>query len=598
MPHRHAARRPLRTGIVATLVAAAAVGVPAVVGGIAHADPAFTESLLHLKVQVGPAGNQTCDVVGLLVTPTVASPANRVPAILTTNGFGGDYTGQVPFAEQQAALGYVVLSYSGLGFGGSGCKITLDDPDWDGVAASQLVSYLGGASGIAFTDAAHTTPAPVLDVVKRDVVDHLGHLSTNDPRVGMWGGSYGGQVQFAAAAVDPRIDVLNPQITWNDLSYSLGPNNTNQTSGVSTGNPGVVKINWGLGFSASGIFAGVQYAQNDPSRLIGCPNFTTFVCPALVTAGTTGYFQPDAVAQLRHASVSSYLSRIRIPVLLDQGQVDTLFNLNEAVATYQALKAQHTPVAMLWREQGHSGGTPSAAGLAYENGRIQAWFDHYLKGLNVSTGSSFAYYRDWTGTFAEAGTYPIGTNRSYYLSSGHSLTTNLFGIRKDTQSMITLPAGVPSSMNGLDALGDVVPVPDLPDGNTLGTYVYWAGPTLTSPLNVVGSPVLNVKLTAPTAALTSVTPAGQLVLFAKVYDVAPDGSRSRINGLVAPVRIPDPTKPVKITLPGIAHQFAPGHRLEIMLAGGDVNYRGGVLATPVAVTTGSAAQSLVLPVVP
>jgi hypothetical protein len=34
-----------------------------------------------------------------------------------------------------------------------------------------------------------------------------------------------------------------------------------------------------------------------------------------------------------------------------------------------------------------------------------------------------------------------------------------------------------------------------------------------------------------------------------------------------------------------------------MLAGGDANYRGGLLATPVTVTTGSAAQTLTLPVV-
>ena len=28
----------------------------------------------------------------------------------------------------------MVISYSGLGFGGSDCKITLDDPDYDGKA--------------------------------------------------------------------------------------------------------------------------------------------------------------------------------------------------------------------------------------------------------------------------------------------------------------------------------------------------------------------------------------------------------------------------------------------------------------------------------
>jgi hypothetical protein len=35
------------------------------------------------------------------------------------------------------------------------------------------------------------------------------------------------------------------------------------------------------------------------------------------------------------------------------------------------------------------------------------------------------------------------------------------------------------------------------------------------------------------------------------------------------------TRTVRIALPGIAHQFAAGHRIEPMLAGGDVNHRGG-----------------------
>jgi ABC-2 type transport system ATP-binding protein len=359
-----------------------------------------------------------------------------------------------------------------------------------------------------------------------------------------------------------------------------------------------VKVNWGLGFSAEGIFDGAQNATTDPNRLIGCPNFVDFVCPALVTAGSTGYFWPYDVTRLRHASVSSYLPTIKIPVLLDQGEVDTLFNLNEAIATYKALRAQHTPVDMLWRDQGHSGGTPSAAGLAYENQRIQNWFDHYLKGLlTVPTGSAFAYYRDWTGTFAEAGNFPVGSTKTYYLSSANSLTSNVLAIKSSTQAMVTTAAGAPSSLDGLDALGGVVPVPDLPDYNAPGTFVYWATPALTSALNVVGSPVLNVKVYAPTAGTAASVPSDQLVLFAKVYDVAPDGTASLINGLVAPVRVPNPAAPFTVTLPAIAHQFAAGHKVEIMLAGGDVNYRGGLVATPVTVTTGSSGQSFVLPTV-
>ncbi len=164
--------------------------------------------------------------------------------------------------------------------------------------------------------------------------------------------------------------------------------------------------------------------------------------------------------------------------------------------------------------------------------------------------------------------------------------------------MLTPPAGLPTSLGGLDALGGTLPVPlDLPDVNVAGTYVSWQSAPLLRPLDVVGSPLLTVTVSAPTAAATSgLGPAGQLVLFAKLYDVAPDGKASLIHGLVAPARIADATRPVQIVLPAVAHQFAPGHRIEIMLAGGDVNYRGGLISTAVTVA-GSTSQVLSLPTV-
>jgi ABC-2 type transport system ATP-binding protein len=170
-------------------------------------------------------------------------------------------------------------------------------------------------------------------------------------------------------------------------------------------------------------------------------------------------------------------------------------------------------------------------------------------------------------------------------------------ITTETQSMITPAAGAPTTLDGLDVLGAVAPTPlDLPDANTPGSYVGWTSPTLSAATTVVGSPVFTVQVQAPTAP-ASTDPAGQLVLFAKLYDVAPDGTASLINGLVAPARISDPTQPVRITLPAVAHQFAPGHRIRILLAGGDVNYRGGLVAAPVSVTTGSAGQLLTLPTI-
>ena len=65
-------------------------------------------------------------------------------------------------------------------------------------------------------------------------------------------------------------------------------------------------------------------------------------------------------------------------------------------------------------------------------------------------------------------------------------------------------------------------------------------PALAAPLDVAGSPVLTVRVQAPSAQLTQAGgPAGQLVLFAKVLDVAPDGTASLIHGLEAPIRVAD-----------------------------------------------------------
>src|SRR3954464_13604234 len=184
-----------RLSLLAGALACGAALMPATAG--AADPPPYTVKTLHFDTVVGANDDQHCDVVGDLYTPSGVDEHHPAPAILTTNGFGGSKDDEATAAKAFAARGYVVLSYSGLGFGGSACKITLDDPDWDGKAASQLVSYLGGAPGIAFTDAAHATAAPALDVVVHDAADHTGVAQTYDPRVGMIGGSYGGSIQFA-----------------------------------------------------------------------------------------------------------------------------------------------------------------------------------------------------------------------------------------------------------------------------------------------------------------------------------------------------------------------------------------------------------------
>ncbi|PZU46145.1 MAG: hypothetical protein DI566_08275 [Microbacterium sp.] len=184
---------------------------------------AATASVQTLYFSVTVEGGKTCTIIGDLYRPAGATAGQPVPAILGTNGWGLDKSSLASAGSYFAANGYAMLAYSGLGWGGSNCPISIDQPAIDGVAASQLVGFLGGAAGVAYTDAAMTQAAPLVDFVARDAVAHDGTSRANDPRVGMFGLSYGGAVQFAAASVDPRIDTLVPMITFNDLRYSVFP---------------------------------------------------------------------------------------------------------------------------------------------------------------------------------------------------------------------------------------------------------------------------------------------------------------------------------------------------------------------------------------
>jgi predicted acyl esterase len=79
--------------------------------------------------------------------------------------------------------------------------------------------------------------------------------------------------------------------------------------------------------------------------------------------------------------------------------------------------------------------------------------------------------------------------------------------------------------------------------------------------------------------------ADKLVLFAKIYDVAPAGGRTLVNRLVAPVRVPDVTRPFTVQLPSIVHRYEAGHRLEFVIAASDTAYVGNRGIKPVTVVS-------------
>ncbi|WP_415961637.1 CocE/NonD family hydrolase [Streptomyces sp. 021-4] len=576
-------------------VAGAALAAPLVLSGPAHAEAApYTVTPLKFTVQ---AGGRSCVVDADLYRPAGVDAASPAPAVLATNGFGGSKSDGSTDAigKAVAARGYVGLVYSGLGFGKSGCLITLDDPAIDGKAASGVVDFLGG------TRAAD-------DGTRADYVVQDGR---GDPRVGMIGGSYGGAIQLATASTDPRVDALVPLITWNDLAYALAPTNTGARTGVTSDTAGVFKWQWTNGFYLIGEGQPLLNPSLDPSRFnrLDCLHFAAQACETIRLLNSGRYPADRTEATLAYArSVSpvSYLDRVKAPTLIIQGQADSLFNLNEATATYKTLKAQGTTAKMIWQSWGHSGGlVPGELDLSegnletsYVGRRVLAWFDRYLqKEAETDTGPEFAYYRSWQSGYGTAAELPA-LSQKMYLSGDGKLVDNRSKVARGSRQYTNWL--VPTS-HSESSIAPLIGLPDPKPYDTKGTYLGWRSAPLTAPVDVIGAPKATLKVVSPKAerVQNSGDASDKLVLFAKVYDVAPDGTRKLVNRLVSPVRVPDVTRPFTVELPGIVHRYEKGHRLEFVIAASDTAYFGNRGIKPVTVVSAPDDTGVLeLPVVP
>jgi ABC-2 type transport system ATP-binding protein len=593
-----AAPSPVRT--TTSAARATASGGPAVA-----TTKSYTRRAITIPVKVGQHRGVSCTIAADLYRPRGVDRRHRAPAILTTNGFGGakDDANQAGIGKGFAQEGYVVLSYSGLGFGGSGCKIYLDNPAYDGKAGSQLVSVLNGSKR-AF-DAA---------TGKGFRIGFVAHERPGDPRVGMIGGSYGGQIQYAVAKQDKRVDALIPIITWNDLSYSLAPNNTTVGRGVTYRTAGVHKKEWTSFFFGVGIADGVSGSSVDPARNTKCPNFDRRACQAKAQLEAQGYPSTTTKRFARRASVATYIADVKAPTLLVQGQKDTLFNLQEAVATYRGLRKHGTPTRMIWQSWGHSDGTPApgevdlgAASIrdSLLGRRFLHWMDHYVRGHRAApVGPRFCYFRDWVPydtsaahagraiakAYACRGRYTgADRNQTLYFPGSDRLVGHAAGVSAGTASYANTP-GAATSYSETSALeGSTV---NNPPSDGSGTFAAFTSKPLARPAAIVGTPSLTVHLDAPVASGSQAAdPGTHLILFAKIYDVAPDGTVTLHNRLISPVRVADVTKPVHIELPGVVQRIKAGHRIRVVLAASDTAYANNAVAEPVTVTTSQAHPS-------
>ena len=493
-------------------VLAAAVAIIVVAAGtiawVAGRADGYRVQNRFLTVRTGPTGTTPVRLDTALYVPD-HTPA---PAVLLAHGFGGTKDSVASDAKKLAKQGYVVLAATAEGFGRSGGRIHLDSPDWEVTDARRLVDWLGRQS-----------------IVTRD--------GTDDPRVAIAGGSYGGALALLAAAYDRRVDAIVPEITWNDLGRALFPDS-------------VVKKSW-LGDLFTGGLAGGG----------ACGRFAADVCRMYQRVMTAG--APDAAAEalLRRSSPASVINRIHAPTLLVQGLSDTLFPLAEADANARGIAANGTPVQVAWYSGGHDA-SPSDADQQRVDYLTVRWLDHYLRHTG-SAPTGFTYSRI-TGYDSYDETYrTTALTRSAYPGLGGT-GSRAVPLAGPPQPIANPPGGTPAAVSSLPGLGAAA---GLGATEIPGQAAYFQSGRLGHAVDLAGAATVALRVS------------GAAVLFAKLYDVDPAGRATLVAGQAAPIRT-DRAGRVSVTLPGMVYRFVEGHRIRLVVDTADQAY-----ATPASPTT-------------
>jgi len=537
--------RTRRSRVVAGVLALVVVLVAIVgVGSLVGSDDASPVRGIDQRVDV-PAGPDTAARIGLDTTLFLPPGVHgRAPAVMLAHGFGGSKTELRRDAEALARSGYVVLTYSARGFAGSGGSIMLDQPDYEVADARALIDWLAAR------------PEVRLD-------------APGDPRVGVAGASYGGALALLAAGYDERVDAIAPQNTWNDLADALLPN----ASGAGP-SEGVFKKMWaGLFFSAGTSPLGTL-APIDANT--GCGRFDPAVCAIYREVAVNGRATPQAVELLRKAGPSSVADRIAVPTLLVQGQNDSLFPLDQADRNAAAIARNGAPVEVVWTAGGHDGGRPQTA-LVRE--RVGEWFDRWLKPAAAPPGRG-APTQAGPFVVTRSGGVDSATREQRLREAESAHYPGLDGSRRQDvalagpeQTVTNPPGGSPTSVSGLPGIGALAGADglgalasdfggiafDLP-----GQSAFFQSERFERSTWITGSSTARIRVSG----------ADDIVLFAKLYDVSPDGATVLPHQLAAPLRVVGARdgRDVEIRLPAIDHEIDAGHRLRLVLTSTDLGY--------------------------
>jgi ABC-2 type transport system ATP-binding protein len=298
-----------------------------------------------------------------VMEPSFVAEGLTTPLILHSHGYSGaritDPTGDA-YVEALHAEGFGALSLDERGNGESGGTVRILDPAFEGQDWLQVLDWAEeNLTWLRYENSAN-------EVVAKDAPDA-------NPVMGAVGGSYGGGFQHLIYALDEkhRLDAIAPDITWNDLRYSLFPG-------------GVFKAMWATLLAGLGSVPPNTQDQE--------------VQEGLAQGLLTNSLDDEKLALLYSNSLASHCAGENdftapgglrpIDAFYSQSAQDTLFNYNDAQRNFDCVSSLGGDVRMYVKSGGHGLDNGDGSQVCGGLGRVEATTAWYREKLLHQVGEA------------------------------------------------------------------------------------------------------------------------------------------------------------------------------------------------------------------
>jgi hypothetical protein len=334
-----------------------------------------------------------------------------------------------------------------------------------------------------------------------------------NPGVGVNGFSYGGGLSMTLAVlkdrvmmpdgslvpwrspggIPMRIAAAAPEAGWSDLAYALMPNG--RTLDYAADAPyrgprgdapvGVMKETFVSALYGTGAYAS-NYAPPGTD-----PDINAWY--ALISAGepygsTLGPIADEVTRY--HSGYYIDHSQPPAPLLLTAGWNDDIMPPDEWIRIYNRTRTQFPgdPISLLFLDYGHQRSQMKDADAAVVQARVDAWFDHYLKGIGPAPSSSVETLTTTCPKSAPSDG-PRRADSWYHAAPGE--------IRLESAAAQTIAPGAdnPQAAPAFDPVAaDFDPCKTIGSDDVPGTATYRLRPAPSGGFTLLGSPTIIAKL--------------------------------------------------------------------------------------------------------